>query len=43
MRAPARERNLRFVDGKWYLDFTFRGKRHPCSSAATRRTRPEIP
>lgn len=25
---PKRERNLRIVDGKWYLDFTFRGKRH---------------
>ncbi|MBE3111425.1 MAG: site-specific integrase [Acidobacteria bacterium] len=23
-----RERNLRLIDGKWYLDFTFRGKRH---------------
>ncbi len=27
MKAPKPERNLRFADGKWYLDFTFKGKR----------------
>lgn len=27
MKESKKERNLRFADGKWYLDFTFRGKR----------------
>jgi len=27
MRKPNKERNLKFIDGKWYLDFTFNKKR----------------
>jgi len=27
MRKPKKERNLKLVDGKWYLDFTFNKKR----------------
>ena len=27
MRNPKKERNLKLVDGKWYLDFTFNKKR----------------
>jgi len=27
MAKIKKEKNLRFKDGKWYLDFTFRGKR----------------
>jgi integrase len=27
MRKPKEERNLKFIDGKWYLDFTFNKKR----------------
>ena len=27
MREPEKERNFKFVDGKWYLDFTFNKKR----------------
>jgi integrase len=25
---PKNDRNLKFIDGKWYVDFRFRGKRH---------------
>lgn len=25
--SPRKERNLKLIDGKWYLDFTFKGKR----------------
>jgi integrase len=28
MKKPKGEQNLKFKNGKWYLDFTFKGKRH---------------
>jgi hypothetical protein len=27
MKEPKKEKNLKFLDGKWYVDFTFKGKR----------------
>ncbi len=26
--SPRKDRNLKFIDGKWHVDFRFRGKRH---------------
>jgi len=28
MKQPKKEKNLKLVDGRWYCDFTFRGRRH---------------